>query len=57
LGPGKRIVTILCDGGAAYLSTKYDEKWLAEKKISLRRTEAEEFLSAFSDSNILATLA
>jgi cysteine synthase A len=31
LGPGKTIVTILCDGGARYQSRLYNPAWLAEK--------------------------
>lgn len=33
LGPGKTIVTILCDTGFRYLSTLYNADWLAEKKL------------------------
>jgi len=35
LGPGKRIVTILCDTGFRYLSTLYNPIWLAEKGLRL----------------------
>jgi len=31
LGPGKRIATILCDSGFRYLSTLYNDDWLAAK--------------------------
>ena len=31
LGPGKRIVTILCDTGFRYLSTTYNDEWRAAK--------------------------
>ncbi|UAK24933.1 cysteine synthase A [Sphingomonas nostoxanthinifaciens] len=31
LGPGKRIVTILCDSGMRYLSTLFNPAWLAAK--------------------------
>ena len=34
LGPGKRIVTILCDTGFRYLSTLYNPEWLATKGLS-----------------------
>lgn len=34
LGPGKRIVTILCDTGFRYLSTLYNDDWLAAKGLS-----------------------
>lgn len=33
LGPGKRIVTILCDSGFRYLSTLYNDEWLAAKGL------------------------
>jgi len=33
LGPGKRVVTILCDTGFRYLSTLYSADWLAAKKL------------------------
>jgi cysteine synthase A len=33
LGPGKRIVTILCDTGFRYLSTLYNAKWLETKGL------------------------
>lgn len=38
LGPGKRVVTILCDTGFRYLSTLYNPAWLAAK--GLARAEA-----------------
>ena len=34
LGPGKRIVTILCDTGFRYLSTLYDPAWLKTKGLN-----------------------
>ena len=33
LGPGKTIVTILCDSGMRYLSTIYNPAWLAAKQL------------------------
>jgi cysteine synthase len=33
LGPGKTIVTILCDSGLRYLSKLYNPVWLAEKNL------------------------
>lgn len=33
IGPGKRVVTILCDTGFRYLSTLYSPRWLAAKKL------------------------
>ncbi len=34
LGPGKRIVTILCDGGGRYTSRLFNPQWLIEKGLS-----------------------
>jgi cysteine synthase A len=34
LGPGRRIVTILCDTGFRYLSTLYNAQWLAAKGLT-----------------------
>jgi cysteine synthase len=34
LGPGKRIATILCDTGFRYLSTLYNDEWLAAKGLA-----------------------
>ncbi|HTQ35659.1 MAG TPA: cysteine synthase A [Steroidobacteraceae bacterium] len=33
LGPGHSVVTILCDGGAKYVSRLYDRAWLAGKGL------------------------
>ncbi|MBA4048162.1 MAG: cysteine synthase A, partial [Sphingomonas sp.] len=33
LGPGSRVVTILCDTGFRYLSTLYSREWLATKGL------------------------
>lgn len=33
LGPGSRVVTILCDTGFRYLSTLFNEGWLSEKGL------------------------
>lgn len=35
LGPGKRVVTILCDTGFRYLSTLYNPAWLAAKGLAV----------------------
>ena len=35
LGPGHRIVTILCDGGARYQSRLYNSDWLASKGLMI----------------------
>jgi cysteine synthase A len=37
LGPGKRIVTILCDTGFRYLSTLYNRPWLESKGLPVPR--------------------
>jgi cysteine synthase A len=37
LGPGKRIVTVLCDTGFRYLSTLYNPEWLAAKGLVVPR--------------------
>jgi cysteine synthase len=36
LGPGHRIVTILCDSGARHLSKFYNDEWLKEQGIEVR---------------------
>jgi cysteine synthase A len=33
LGPGKRIVTVLCDSGFRYLSSLYNREWLVAKGL------------------------
>ena len=33
LGPGSRVATILCDTGFRYLSTLYNDEWLAAKGL------------------------
>jgi cysteine synthase A len=33
LGPGHTIVTILCDGGAKYVSRLYERSWLAARGL------------------------
>jgi len=33
LGPGHRIVTVLCDGGAKYVSRLFDRTWLTGKGL------------------------
>lgn len=35
LGPGKRIVTILCDNGSRYLSTIWNGEWLAARGLPI----------------------
>jgi cysteine synthase len=37
LGPGKTIVTILCDSGLRYLSKLYNPDWLAERNLPVPR--------------------
>lgn len=41
LGPGKTIVTILCDSGARYLSRLFNTGWLVEKGIAPVLTPSE----------------
>jgi hypothetical protein len=36
LGPGHRIVTILCDSGARHLSKFYNDDWLKAQGIEVR---------------------
>ncbi len=38
LGPGKTVVTVLCDGGDRYRSKMYTKRWLAEKGLEPRCT-------------------
>ena len=40
LGPGKRVVTILCDTGFRYLSTLYNPEWLEAKGLSAAEASA-----------------
>ena len=35
MGPGKTIVTILCDSGLRYLSTLYNPEWLTAKRLKV----------------------
>jgi len=35
LGPGSRVVTILCDTGFRYLSTLYNRTWLEAKGLAV----------------------
>ena len=35
LGPGKTIVTILCDSGRQYLSKIFNPEWLKERNLPL----------------------
>ncbi len=44
LGPGKTIITILCDSGARYMSKIYDAAWLKSKGLTPEATSTE-FLS------------
>jgi cysteine synthase A len=36
LGPGHRIVTLLCDSGARHLSKFYNDEWLTGQGIEVR---------------------
>ncbi|MFO0139485.1 MAG: cysteine synthase A, partial [Cyanobacteriota bacterium] len=37
LGPGHRIVTVLCDSGDRYRSRLYDRDWLTSKGLEMPR--------------------
>jgi cysteine synthase len=37
LGPGHRIVTVLCDSGDRYRSRLYDRAWLTSKGLEMPR--------------------
>lgn len=39
-GEGKNVVAILPDGGRGYMSTIYDDSWLAGRKFSKGSTNA-----------------
>lgn len=41
LGPGKTVVTILCDGAGRYLSRLFNESWLREKDLTPKSTDLE----------------
>ena len=41
LGPGKTVVTILCDGAGRYLSRLFNESWLREKELTPKSTGLE----------------
>ena len=44
LGPGKTIVTVLCDAGHRYNSKLYNKTWLAEKNLVPKYTEGNDSL-------------
>ena len=35
LGPGKTVVTILCDSGLRYLSSIFNRQWLAARELPI----------------------
>ena len=41
LGPGKTVVTILCDSGSRYMSKIYDATWLKSKGLTPEATSTE----------------
>ncbi len=41
LGPGKTVVTILCDSGSRYMSKIYDASWLKSKGLTPEATSTE----------------
>jgi len=57
LGPGARVVTILCDTGFRYLSTLYNPEWLAAKGLaSWRRRRRRGRMAASSRSSCFPPL-
>ena len=44
LGPGRTIVTILCDGAARYQSRLFNDAWLKEKGVTLTHPSTLEFV-------------
>lgn len=38
LGPGHRIVTLLCDAGSRHLSKFYNDEWLKEQGIEVKES-------------------
>jgi cysteine synthase A len=47
LGPGKTVVTILCDGAGRYLSRLFNEQWLNEKGLK-PKAQGLEFIETLS---------
>jgi len=56
LGPGHTIVTAVCEGGINYRKKMFDNKWLKENNISIGRTQASDFVTAYDSSKISASL-
>jgi cysteine synthase len=44
LGPGKTIVTILCDGASRYQSRLFNEEWLRSQNVKPRNADTLEFV-------------
>lgn len=38
IGPGKTVITVICDGGDRYRSKIYDCDWLREKQLTPRES-------------------
>ena len=47
-GPGQTIVTILCDGGARYLSKLFNPEWLTAQNLVVRGLSDEELIREIS---------
>ena len=48
IGPGKTVVTVLCDGAGRYLSRLFNPQWLTEKAL-LPKSNGLEFLNSISE--------
>jgi cysteine synthase A len=53
LGPGHTVVTILCDGGAKYVSRLFDRGWLEEKGLLAAAREGELIAGARVETPVL----
>ena len=52
LGPGHRIVTMLCDSGTRHLSKFYNDDWLRSQGIEVREQYKDlSFLDQVSDTD------
>jgi len=54
-GPGQTIVTMLCDGGAKYMSKAYSDSWLEANNfhIKLEGNEPKEIVNNFLKEDFL----
>lgn len=53
LGPGHTIVTVLCDGGTNYRAKMWNPQWLEEKKLTVERTKAIDFVNVFDPETMV----